>query len=398
MTDPAEARVPLAVPRLEDLPDPAGKAVLVRVDFNVPLRAGDSGSPVVADDFRIRAALPTLEWLMDHGASVTACTHLGRPKGKVDPAYGVEPVRRALGELIGGVELLENLRFDPGEEAGDPATVDRLVDGYDLFVNDAFGVCHREHASVVGPPGRIPSAAGRLVEREVGMLSRLMVEPARPYVVLLGGAKVSDKLGLIRSLLAKADKVVIAGAMAIAFAVVEAGLREGPGSAEARRWAAMAGLRQVAGLDEAVLEECRELLATHGERIMLPVDGVVLGTGEIPEVKPGYLGDAGRVLDIGPESSKLFAKTIRSAGTLFWNGPLGMFEDERFAAGTLVAAGAAAACRGYTVVGGGDTVAAVDRAGVAKEVDFLSTGGGATLELMEKGDLPGLAALRRGVA
>src|SRR5207302_7302758 len=201
------------IPHLEDLPSPSGRRVLLRADFNVPLRSDGT----IEDDLRIRAALPTISWLTERGAHVTACSHLGRPKGKPDSRYSMEPVRRRLAELAPGVDLLENLRFDPGEEANEPAFVDKLVDGQDLYVNDAFGAAHRAHASIVGPPQRLPSAAGRLLAKEVEVLGGLLHGAKRPFVVVLGGSKVSDKLGVIQALLEKADQLLIGGGMCFTF-------------------------------------------------------------------------------------------------------------------------------------------------------------------------------------
>ncbi|MGH9181896.1 MAG: phosphoglycerate kinase, partial [Acidimicrobiales bacterium] len=362
------------VPALEDLPDPSGRRVLVRVDFNVPMTDG-----VIDDDLRIRAALPTIEWLTGRGALVTACTHLGRPKGAPDPRYSLDPVRARLAELAPGVELLENLRFDAGEVANDPAFVDRLVDGQDLYVNDAFGAAHREHASVVGPPARLPSAAGRLLAREVEVLGAMLAAPARPFVAVLGGSKVSDKLGVIKALLDQVDALVIGGGMCFTF---------------------LAALGHSTGgslLEPDQVATCRALLDS-GRRILTPTDIVALGPGgEIGrpaaggEVATGGrdVADGWKGLDIGPDSAATFAAEVTAAGTVFWNGPMGVFEDERFAAGTRVLAEAMAAAAGFTVVGGGDSASALARFGLAGGVDHVSTGGGASLELLEQGDLPG---------
>lgn len=360
----------MRVPLLEDLPDPAGLNVLVRVDFNVPIASG-----VIADDLRIRAALPTLEWLLERGAKVTACTHLGRPKGRPDERYTVEPVRRRLAELAPGVDLAENLRFDAGEEANDPGFVERLIAGQDLYVNDAFGASHRAHASVVGPPARLPSAAGRLLAREVEVLGGLLDSPKRPFVAILGGAKVSDKLGVINALMERVDTLVIGGAMAYTFLAAQ-GHEIGDSLVEPDRVGA-----------------CRELLAS-GKRFLIPTDHVSIGPGgEVKVTAPGV--PAGwKGFDIGPESAAVFAAEMGGAGTVLWNGPMGVFEDDRFAAGTRAVAEAVAACAGFTVIGGGDSAAAVARFGLADRIDHVSTGGGASLELIEKGDLPGLAALR----
>lgn len=357
------ARLPL----LEDLPDPAGKRVLLRADFNVPVDGGR-----VVDDFRIRASLPTITWLRERGAEVVVCSHLGRPKGRPDPRYEMAPVRARLAELAPGVELMENLRFDPGEEANDPAFVDRLCAGVDLYVNDAFGASHRAHASIVGPPARLPSAAGRLLAREVEVLGGLLGEPRRPFVAVLGGAKVSDKLGVIAALLERVDGLLVGGAMCFSF-LLAAGHRVGDSLAEPDR-----------------VEECRRLL----DRVVLPCDLVAEGPDGTVATVGRDVPDGWRGLDIGPETAADFGARIGAAATVFWNGPMGMFEDERFAAGTRAVAEAVAAAPGFTVVGGGDSAAALARFGLAERVDHLSTGGGASLEFIERGDLPGLAALR----
>jgi phosphoglycerate kinase len=374
------------LPLLEDLPDVSGQRVLVRVDFNVPLCHGLDGEVLVDDDFRIRAALPTLTWLVDRGALVTACTHLGRPKGTKDPRFEVAPVRARLAELAPGVALLENLRFDPGEEANDPAFVDRLVDGFDAYVNDAFGASHRAHASIVGPPRRLPSAAGRLLAREVGTLGGLMVAPDRPFVAVVGGAKVGEKLGVLRALLERVDWLVVGGGMAFTFLA-------------AQGHSVGASL-----LDAGRIDSCAQLLEEAGDRIILPTDTVALepggtigegagGLGRVQmmgvEIPRGWKG-----LDIGPESAGTFEDVVLRAGMVFWNGPMGAFEDERFAAGTQTMARAVADAKGFSIVGGGDSVSALEHLGLAARVGFVSTGGGASLELIEHGDLPGLEALR----
>lgn len=361
------------VPVLEDLPDPEGRRVLVRTDFNVPMANGD-----ISDDRRIRAAVPTLRWLLEHGAQVTAASHLGRPHGKPDPRYSMDPVRARLNELVPGVTLLENLRFDPGEEANSPEFVDRLVKDQDLYVDDAFGAAHRAHASIVGPPARLPSAAGRLLAREVEELGKLLDSPTRPFTAVLGGAKVSDKLGVIRSLLERVDSVAVGGGMCFTF-LVALGHPVGDSLVEPDQ-----------------VEACRELLDS-GRRIIVPTDIVALGpAGEVRQFGRS-LPDGWKGLDIGPGTAAEFMDEISSARTVLWNGPMGMFEDDRFAAGTRAVAEAMAASHAFTVVGGGDSAAAVDRFGLADQVDFVSTGGGAALELIELGDLPGLVALRRGM-
>ena len=367
------------VPELEDLPDLQGRRVLLRADFNVPIEGGR-----ITDDLRIRAALPTIRWLQERGATVTACTHLGRPKGAPDPKYSVEPVRARLAELAPGVELRENLRFDPGETGNDPAFVARLVEGQDAYVNDAFGASHRAHASIVGPPQHLPSAAGRLLAREAEVLLGLRQHPERPFVAVLGGSKVSDKLGVIEALLEVVDALVIGGGMCFTFLAAQ-GHEVGDSL-----------------LEPDQIDTCRRLLAS-GRRILLPEDLVALGPGgEIgdpaaggevrmvgTDVPPGWKG-----LDIGPGSAAAFGDEIGGARTVLWNGPMGVFEDERFASGTRAVAEAVADARGFTVVGGGDSAAALARFGLADRVDHLSTGGGASLELLEQGDLPGLEALR----
>jgi len=368
------------VPELEDLPDVSGRSVLVRVDFNVPLKDGQ-----ITDDLRIRAALPTLSWLTERGAKVTACTHLGRPKGEPNPKYSVAPVRDRLAELAPGIELLENLRFNRGEEANDPAFVDELVKGHDLYVNDAFGASHRAHASIVGPPSRLPSAAGRLLAREVEVLSGLRDHPDRPFVAIVGGSKVSDKLGVIRALLDLADELIIGGGMCFTF-LGAMGYGVGSSLFEANQ-----------------VDSCRALLDEHGDRLHLPSDIVGLGPGGKlfePEAG-GEVRNFGRALpdgwmgvDIGPGTAAEFGDIIAGAGTILWNGPMGVFEDPRFEAGTRAVAEAVADSRGFSVIGGGDSAAAVAQFGLADRVGHISTGGGASLELIERGDLPGLQALR----
>ena len=367
------------VPQLEDLGDLNGRRVLVRCDFNVPLAGG-----VITDDLRIRAAVPTLRFLVDAGAHVTACSHLGRPGGSPDTAYSMDPVRARLAELLPGVELLENLRFDPGETADDPGFTERLIEGHDAYVNDAFGASHREHASVVGPPRHLPSAAGRLLAREVEVLSGLRDSARHPFVGILGGAKVSDKLGVIEALLDVVDELIVGGGMCFTFLAAK-GANVGSSL-----------------LEEDLIEDCARLLDS-GAPIRLPLDITALGPGgtigdpsaggEVRQVgtsmPDGWMG-----LDIGPGSAVEFCDVIADARTVLWNGPMGVFEDPRFAAGTRTLAEAVADCRGFTVVGGGDSAAATRQFGLADAMDHVSTGGGAALELIEKGDLPGLAALR----
>jgi len=373
------------IPRLEDLEAALGglegKRVLVRADLNVPLRDG-----TIADDLRIRAAVPTLRWLVQRGAQVTACSHLGRPQGAPDPAFSMDPVRARLAELVPGVEVRENLRFDPGETADDPAFVARLVEGQDGYVNDAFGASHRAHASIVGPPRHLPSAAGRLLAEEVDVLLRCRDAPRRPFVGILGGAKVSDKLGVIGALLEVCDSLIIGGGMCFTFLAAQ-GHRVGSSL-----------------LEEDQVDACRRLLGS-GAPLHLPSDITALGPGgKIGDPSAG--GDVRQVgrdvpdgwmgLDIGPGTAAEFSDVVAEARQVLWNGPMGVFEDPRFEAGTRTVAEAVADCRGFTVVGGGDSAAAVAQFGLADRIDHVSTGGGASLELLEQGDLPGLEALRRG--
>ncbi|MEN9505550.1 MAG: phosphoglycerate kinase [Actinomycetota bacterium] len=363
------------IPTLDDLGDVSGKRVLVRTDFNVPMDGG-----VITDDFRIRAALPTLSWLTDRGASVVTASHLGRPKGAPDPKYSMEPVRTRLAELAPGVELLENLRFDAGEEANDPAFVARLVDGVDAYVDDAFGACHRAHASIVGPPATLPSAMGLLLQREVEVLLGLRENPRHPFVAVLGGSKISDKLGVVEALLDVVDELVIGGAMCFTFLAAR-GCPIG-----ASLW------------EPDQVDTCRRLLESSSERgktIHLPEDIVGLdASGEFATFGV-RLPDGAKGFDIGPGSAAAFSDIIMDARTVFWNGPMGMFEDARFEAGTRTVAQAMADTKAFTVVGGGDSAAALAQFRLDDEVDHVSTGGGASLELLELGDLPGLAALRK---
>jgi len=375
------------LPLLGDLPDLDGASVLVRVDFNVPLRPCEGEAAVVTDDFRIRAALPTMDYLLDRGANVTACTHLGRPKGVPDVRWELGPVREELSRLAPRVELLENLRFDPGETADDPMFVEKLVNSHDAYVNDAFGVSHRRHASVVGPPTMLPSAAGLLLQTEIESLGRLLGSPDRPFVAVVGGGKVADKLGVLKALLRHVDALVVGGGMAFTFLAAQG--------------------HQIGGslVDRDRIDECRALLASDTP-IYLPSDIVALEPGAAygcgctdgevrmvgADVPDGWQG-----LDIGPETVARYIDCIAGAGSVLWNGPMGVFEDQRFGAGTAGVAAAMAACPGYTVVGGGDSAAAVDELGLEDQISFISTGGGASLELLEFGDLPGLAALRGAV-
>jgi phosphoglycerate kinase len=328
----------------------AGKRVLVRVDFNVPLEGGQ-----LADDTRIRAALPTLELLIEKEATeLVLCSHLGRPKGE-DPSFSLSPVRGRLRELLPDerVRLLENTRFHPGETKNDPEFARELAAHGDLYVNDAFGSAHRAHASTEGVAHLLPAYAGLLLERELEELGALLEGPERPFVAVLGGAKVEDKIGVLRTLGERADTLLIGGKMA---------------------------------------EE-----VDRGSGYELPRDVVAAPEfREDAEAKPvawDAVPDGWLALDIGPETRKAFAAEIDRARTVFWNGPMGVFEWERFAAGTKAVAEAMAAADGHTVVGGGDSVRAIEELGLAERIDWISTGGGAALELLEGKELPGVAAI-----
>ncbi|HWC14435.1 MAG TPA: phosphoglycerate kinase [Actinomycetota bacterium] len=392
--------------RTLDSLDVAGKRVLVRCDLNVPLDDGH-----VVDDLRIRAALPTIEALLNAGARLTVCSHLGRPKGKIVEALRMEPVGRALGQMLGrevhavgdvvgpeataaassmaDIVLLENLRFDPGEEANDPAFADALAALADVYVNDAFGAAHRAHASVVGVAERLPSAAGLLLVDEVEHLERLLHEPERPFVAVLGGAKVSDKLGVIGNLLDRVDTICIGGAMAFTLLVAQ-GHDVGRSLVEHER-----------------VSEVTEVLKDaegRGIDILLPTDAVAAESteeGAPHETVPlDRIGDRLGV-DIGPESARTFAEAIEAARTVLWNGPMGIFEIDAYSEGTRAVAravGRATGAGAYTVAGGGDSAAALRQMDMTDAVSHVSTGGGASLELLEGRNLPGIAVLRKGNA
>ena len=336
--------------------DVAGKHVLVRSDLNVPLEDGR-----VADDTRIEASLPTLELLLGNGAEqVRVCSHLGRPKTEEDrEKYSMEPVRARLRELLPDerIVVLENTRFNPGETKNDPAFARELAEGSDLFVNDAFGSAHRAHASTVGVAELLPAYAGLLLEQELEMLGRLLGEVERPFVLISGGAKVEDKLGVLRNLGGRADEVLIGGKMAEE-------LREG----------------NPLGFDVLLP---RDVVAAS--EFDADAESQVVAYDALPE---GWLG-----LDIGPETRREFGDRVSRAKTVFWNGPMGVFEWPRFAEGTRAVAQAVADVRGYTVVGGADSARALHELGLADSVDWVSTGGGASLELLEGKDLPGVAVI-----
>jgi phosphoglycerate kinase len=381
--------------------DVEGRRVLVRVDFNVPLDGGR-----VADDTRIRAALPTIEMLRERGAALVLVSHLGRPRGKVDPALSMRPVGERLAELIGTevkqapavigneveamagelgpgeVMLLENVRYEPGETENDPVLAEGLARLADSYVNDAFGTAHRAHASTAGVAGLLPGYAGLLLEREVSELTSVVESPRRPLVVVLGGAKVTDKVGVIDRFLEIADQILIGGAMCFSFFRAQ-GIATGDSLVEEE------GVKLAAeALERAKGSDCE---------LRLPVDlvlgeafdaGTEVRRGDGVEVPDGWMG-----LDIGPRSARAYADAIASAGTVLWNGPMGAFELASFAAGTRAVAEAVAGAPGTTVIGGGDSVAALQQFGLAGKVDWLSTGGGASLELLEGKKLPGVEAL-----
>ncbi|MGB5433871.1 MAG: phosphoglycerate kinase [Acidimicrobiia bacterium] len=389
----------MILPTLDAL-DVEGKRVLVRSDLNVPLDEG-----AVADDFRIRASLPTIEALRDRGARVIVASHLGRPTG-VDPSFSMAPVSERLGELggfpviqadgvygpevvtliasapNGSVVVLENTRFEPGESKNDPEVADGLAALADVFVNDAFGTAHRAHASNVGVAERLPSAAGRLLEGEIVAFGRLLGEPDRPYVVVLGGAKVSGKLEVIKHLLPKVDLMLVGGGMC--FTLLKAG-----------------GYRVGDSLvEESMIHEVRGILdGPGGSKIVLPDDLVVAdrfaSDAEHRVVSGTAIPDGMMGLDIGPETVRRFGAVIEEAASVFWNGPMGVFEWPAFRNGTAGIAEAVASSDGYTVVGGGDSVAALRLLGRDDEVSFVSSGGGAGLETLEGKNLPGIAALER---
>lgn len=377
--------------------DPRSKRVLVRVDFNVPIENG-----VVQDDTRIRAALPTIRYLLDAGAAVILCSHLGRPKDKPDPKYSLKPVAENLGTLApvkfseecigpkaeaaakalkpGEVLLLENTRFYPGETKNDPEMSRALASLADLYVNDAFGSAHRAHASTEGVAHYLPAVAGFLMEKEIKYLGQALADPRRPFVAILGGAKVSDKIEVIRNLLSKADTVLIGGGMANTFFKAQ-------------------GKEMADSLVEAeAVETAKSLLAESIGKLHLPTDFVIADAfaadAKYKTVAVGDVPAGWRVMDIGPETVKAFSALAADAGTVVWNGPMGVFELGPFAKGTFALAKAVAESRADSIVGGGDSVSALQQSGLAEKITHISTGGGASLEMLEGKLLPGLAALQ----
>ena len=378
--------------------DVKGKKVLVRVDFNVPIKDGKVG-----DDTRIKAALPTIQYLLDNGAAVILCSHLGRPKDAPDPQYSMKPVADYLGTLIdapvsfaedcigpkadaaaavlkpGQVLVLENTRFHAGEKKNDPEMAKQLASLADLYVNDAFGSAHRAHASTAGVTDYLPSAAGFLLEKEIKYLGNTIADPERPFVAILGGAKVSDKIGVIENLLDKADQILIGGGMANTFFKAQ-------------------GFDMADSLvEEDAIETAKGLLDKAEGKLMLPVDVVIADafdananskTMDVGNVPAGW-----RILDIGPKTVAAFDDVIAKAGTVVWNGPMGVFEFDKFAKGTFEIAEALAKSNAISIVGGGDSASAINKSGLADKITHISTGGGASLEMLEGIELPGLAAL-----
>lgn len=382
---------------VEDI-DVKGKKVLVRVDFNVPLKDGGVG-----DDTRIRAALPTIEYLLKQGAAVILCSHLGRPKGGPDPKYSMKPVADYLAGLLkkpvafapdcigpeaekaakalkpGEILLLENTRFHPEEEKNDMGMAKQLASLADVFVNDAFGTAHRAHASTEGVTHFLPAVAGYLLEKEIKYLGQAVADPKRPFVAIMGGSKISDKIGVIKNLLTKADSILIGGGMANTFF-------------KAQGYPVADSL-----VEDEALDTAKALLAEGGTKLRLPVD-VVLGDKFDAEAASktmpvGPIPDGWRILDIGPETVKAYGKVIEAAGTVVWNGPMGVFEFPKFAVGTFGIAKAVAASKAVSIIGGGDSVAAIQESGLSDKITHISTGGGASLEMLEGLELPGVAAL-----
>ncbi|MDR0841488.1 MAG: phosphoglycerate kinase [Christensenellaceae bacterium] len=383
--------------------DVKGKRVLVRVDYNVPLSEGGE----VSDDKRIVASLPTVNYLLEQGAKVILCSHLGRPNGEPNPAFSLQPVAKRLAALLPGVRigfssdcigaeaaqkaaalqggeilLLENLRYHKEEEKNDPAFAKELASLAELYVSDAFGTVHRAHASTAGVAAYLPAVAGFLIGKELSIMGEALENPQRPFVAILGGAKVADKIGVIQNLLQKCDSLIIGGGMAYTFIKAQ-GYGIGSSMLDAEN----------VGLAKNLMEEAEQ----RGVKLLLPTDTVVATafaadaeykTVPCDAIPEGWLG-----LDIGEESAKLFAQEIRNAKTVIWNGPMGVFEFPAFAKGTAAVAEACAHCQGTTIVGGGDSASAVKKLGYAQQITHISTGGGASLEFLEGKILPGVAAL-----
>ena len=379
--------------------DVKGKRVLVRVDFNVPVKEGKVG-----DDTRIRAALPTLDYLLENGAALILCSHLGRPKGQPLPEFSLKPVAEHLAKLLGkpvsfaedcigskaeaaaqalkpgGVLVLENTRYHAGETKNDPEISKGLAALADVYVNDAFGSAHRAHSSTTGVAEFLPAVSGFLLEKEIKYLGQAVADPEKPFVAILGGAKISDKIGVIKNLLTKTDSVLIGGGMANTFF-------------KAQGYPVADSL-----VEDEALETAKEILAQAGTKFRLPVDVVIADKFEADAahkiMSTGPIPDGWRILDIGPETVAHFAKIIKDAKTVVWNGPMGVFEFPEFAKGTFAIAQAAAESEAVTIVGGGESVAAVKQSGLSDKITHISTGGGASLEMLEGLTLPGVAALQ----
>ncbi len=375
-----------------------GKKVLVRVDFNVPIKDGE-----VTDDTRIQAALPTINALLDGGAAVILCSHLGRPKDEPDPAFSMKPVAEYLGKVMGKKEafaedcigpvaeaaakalqpgdvlVLENTRFHKAEKKNDMGMAEQLASLADLYVNDAFGSAHRAHASTEGVTHFLPAVAGLLMEKEIQYLGQAIAEPKRPFVTILGGAKISDKIGVINNLLTIADQILIGGGMANTFFKAQ-GYPVGDSLVE-----------------EEALETASELLAKGGSKLRLPVDVVIADAfdndAQTKVIPMGPVPEGWRILDIGPETVAHYSKVVGQAGTVVWNGPMGVFEMPAFAKGTFEVATAIADSKAVSIIGGGDSASAINKSGLADKITHISTGGGASLEMLEGKVLPGLAAL-----
>jgi len=375
-----------------------GKHVLVRVDFNVPIKDG-----IITDDTRILAALPTIKYLLKEGAALILCSHLGRPKNGPDHAFSLKPVAEYLDTLISEkvffatdcvgpiaenavkklrlkeILVLENTRFHDGEKKNDPAMAKELASLADVFVNDAFGTAHRSHASNVGVSDYLPAVAGLLLEKEIEYLDQTIEKPIKPFVAILGGAKVSDKINVIKNLLVKADTVLIGGGMANTFF-------------KAQGYPIADSL-----VEDDVLETARELVESGGKKLRLPVDVVIADDfdngAKFKVMSVGPVPEGWRILDIGPETIEKFSKIISKAGTIVWNGPMGVFEMPNFAKGTFEIANAVANSKAVSIIGGGDSASAINKSGLADKISHISTGGGASLEMLEGIQLPGLVAL-----
>jgi phosphoglycerate kinase len=382
----------------------AGKKVLLRCDFNVPM--AKDGSGVITDDKRIRAALPTIQYLLDQGAAVIACSHMGKPKGEVKPELSLKPVAARLSELLGKpvimaadvvgpdaqakaaalkpgqILLLENTRFEPGETKNDPALAKAMADMAEIYVSDAFGAVHRAHASTAGVANYLPAVSGFLIQKELEIIGGALASPKRPLVAILGGSKVSSKIGVINNLLEIADTIIIGGGMSFTFS------------------AAMGGKIGSSLLEEDWLDYSKEMVqkaADKGVKLLLPVDAVCgdkfAADANSQTVKDGEIPDGWMGMDIGPETIKLYREAVTGAGTIIWNGPMGVFEFPAFAKGTEAIAEALAQSGAITIIGGGDSAAAVQQLGYADKMTHISTGGGASLEFMEGKELPGVACL-----